>query len=179
MQGFDAQNPPFDRLTRDEMDRLGAAMDIGYFAPGATIVKVGEGSDFLHVIIKGAVEERNAEEVAALLGPKDAFDSGSVVHGSASANFVATEETLCFLLPKETILGLVKKNQAFAAFFYTDLSRRLDAFAANQRGRKDSTLCFERGSRMPAGESLSSSRERPRSKRQAIRWSATPAIPCS
>ena len=134
MQGFDAQNPPFDRLTRDEVDRLGAAMDIGYFAPGATIVKVGEGSDFLHVIIKGAVEERNAEEVAALLGPKDAFDSGSVVHGSASANFVATEETLCFLLPKETILGLVKKNQAFAAFFYTDLSRRLDAFAANQRG---------------------------------------------
>ena len=54
------------------------------------------------------------------------------MHGSASANFVATEETLCFLLPKETILELVKKNQAFAAFFYSDLSRRLDAFA--QRG---------------------------------------------
>ena len=134
MQGFDAQNPPFDRLTRDEVDRLGAAMDIGYFAPGATIVKVGEGSDFLHVIIKGAVEERHAEEVAALLGPKDTFDSGAVVHGSANASFVATEETLCYLLPKETILELVKKNQAFAAFFYTDLSRRLDAFAANKRG---------------------------------------------
>ena len=36
-------------------------MDIGYFAPGTTIVKVGESSDFLHVLIKGAVEERNAE----------------------------------------------------------------------------------------------------------------------
>ena len=109
-------------------------MDIGYFAPGTTIVKVGESSDFLHVIIKGAVEERGAEEVEAMLGPKDTFDSGSVVHGSASANFVATEETLCFLLPKETILQLVKKNQAFAAFFYSDLSRRLDAFAAGKKG---------------------------------------------
>ena len=131
MQGFDAQNPPFDRLAPAEMERLSAATDIGYFAPGTTIVKGGESSDFLHVIIKGAVEERDAE-VESLLGPKDTFDSGAVVHGSASANFVATEETLCFLLPKETILELVKKNQAFAAFFYSDLSRRLDAFA--QRG---------------------------------------------
>jgi CBS domain-containing protein len=139
MQGFDAQNPPFDRLSRAEMDILSAAMDIGYFAPGAKIVKVGESSDFLHVIIKGAVEERDAE-VQALLGPKDNFDSGAVVHGSASASFIATEETLCFLLPKETILELVKKNQAFAAFFYSDLSRRLDAFAKQGPQGLDSVL---------------------------------------
>jgi CBS domain-containing protein len=134
MQGFDALNPPFDRLSRAETDALSATMDIGYFAPGATIVNAGEGSDCLHVIIKGAVEERNGPEVAAVLGPKDTFDSGAVVHGSASASFVATEETLCFLLPKETILQLVKKNQAFAAFFYSDLSRRLDAFAEQRSG---------------------------------------------
>jgi CBS domain-containing protein len=129
MQGFDAQNPPFDRLNRSETDALSAAMDIGYFAPGAAIVTEGQGSDFLHVIIKGAVEERVGDQAEALLGPKDTFDSGAVVHGSAAANFVATEETLCFLLPRETILELVKKNQGFAAFFYSDLSRRLDAFA--------------------------------------------------
>ncbi len=129
MQGFDAQNPPFDRLNRAEMDALAAAIDIGYFAPGTAIVAEGGSSDFLHVIIKGAVEERVGDQAEALLGSKDTFDSGAVVHGSASANFVATEETLCFLLPRDTILELVKKNQAFAAFFYSDLSRRLDAFA--------------------------------------------------
>ena len=140
MQGFDAQNPPFDRLSRAEMDTLSAAMDIGYFAPGAAIVTLGGSSEFLHVIIKGAVEERNADEVAAVLGSKDTFNSGAVVHGSGSANFVATEETLCFLLPKETILELVKKNQAFAAFFYSDLSRRLDAFADRGPQGLDSVL---------------------------------------
>ncbi len=129
MQGFDAQNPPFDRLSLAEMETLSGAMDIGYFAPGTTIVTLGKSSEFLHVVIKGAVEERDGDVVEAVLGPKDTFDSGAVVHGSASASFVATEETLCFLLPKETILELVKKNQAFAAFFYSDLSRRLDAFA--------------------------------------------------
>jgi CBS domain-containing protein len=135
MQGFDAQNPPFDRLNREEVDKLSAAMDIGYFAPGTTIVSAGESSESLHVIIKGVVEERVGQEAQAALGPKDAFDSGAVVHGSAAASFVATEETLCFLLPKDTILDLVKKNQGFAAFFYSDLSRRLDAFATERTGR--------------------------------------------
>ncbi len=129
MQGFDAQNPPFDRLNRAEMDTLRAAVDIGYFAPGTAIVSAGGSSECLHVIIKGAVEERIGQETASVLGPKDTFDSGAVVHGSGSADFVAAEETLCFLLPKQTILELIKKNQAFAAFFYSDLSRRLDAFA--------------------------------------------------
>ena len=89
MQVFDALNPPFDRLTRGEADALRAAIDIGYFAPGSVIVARGGSSDALHVIIKGSVAERNGEETEALLGPKDTFDAGAVVHGAASASFVA------------------------------------------------------------------------------------------
>lgn len=140
MQGFDAQNPPFDRLSGAEMDALRAAMDIGYFAPGTKIVTQGGSSDCLHVIIKGAVEERLANDVAAVLGPKDTFDSGAVVQDLASASFIATEETLCYLLPKDAILELIKKNQVFAAFFYSDLSRRLDAFAERGPRGLDSVL---------------------------------------
>ncbi len=132
MQGFDALNPPFDRLTHAETEALRAAVDIGYFAPGSIIVERGGSSEFLHVIIKGAVAEKIGEETEALLGPKDTFDSEAVVHGSAGASFAAVEETLCYLLPRVLILELVQKNQAFAAFFYSELSRRLDAFAAHR-----------------------------------------------
>ncbi len=132
MQGFDALNPPFDRLTHAETDALRAAVDIGYFAPGSVIVERGGSSEFLHVIIKGSVAEREGEETEALLGPKDTFDSAAVVHGSASASFVAVEETLCYLLPRLLILELVQKNQSFAAFFYSELSRRLDAFTTQR-----------------------------------------------
>ena len=146
MQGFDALNPPFDRLTHAETEALRGAVDIGYFAPGSVIVERGGSSEFLHVIIKGAVAEKIGEETQALLGPKDTFDSEAVVHGSASASFVAEEETLCYLLPRVLILELVQKNQAFAAFFYSELSRRLDAFAAH---RNPSGLEFGAA---PAGE---------------------------
>ncbi len=129
MQGFDALNPPFDRLTHAELEALRAVVDIGYFAPGSVIVERGASSEFLHVIIKGSVAERNGEDTEAVLSCKDTFDSEAVVHGSASARFVAVDETLCYLLPRLIILELVQKNQAFAAFFYSELSRRLDAFA--------------------------------------------------
>jgi CBS domain-containing protein len=132
MEVFDALNPPFDRLTRAEAESLRAAIDIGYFAPGAVIVERGGSAEFLHVIIKGSVAEKFGDETEALLGPKDTFDSEAVVHGSASASFVAVEETLCYLLPRVLILELVQKNQGFAAFFYSELSRRLDAFAEDR-----------------------------------------------
>jgi CBS domain-containing protein len=132
MHGFDALNPPFDRLTHAETESLRSAVDIGYFAPGAVIVERGGSSEFLHVIIKGSVAEKIGDETEALLGSKDTFDSEAVVHGSASASFVAEEETLCYLVPRASILELVQKNQAFAAFFYSELSRRLDVFATHR-----------------------------------------------
>jgi len=132
MLEFDVLNPPFDRLTYAETEALRAKIDIGYFAPDSVIVERGESSEFLHVIIKGSVAERNGGETEAVLGPKETFDSEAVVHGSANASFVAVEETLCYLLPRLLIMELVQKNQAFAAFFYTELSRRLDAFSASR-----------------------------------------------
>jgi CBS domain-containing protein len=132
MHGFDALNPPFDRLTHAETETLRGAVDIGYFAPGNVIVERGKSSEFLYVIIKGAVAEKIGDETESLLGSKDTFDSEAVVHGSASASFVAEEETLCYLVPRASILELVQKNQSFAAFFYSELSRRLDAFAQHR-----------------------------------------------
>ena len=117
MQGFDALNPPFDRLTHAETEALRAAVDIGYFAPGSVIVERGGSSEFFHVIIKGAVAEKIGEETEALLGSKDTFDSEAAVHGSASASFVALEETLCYLLPRVLILELVQKNRRLPLSF--------------------------------------------------------------
>ncbi|MGG5820464.1 DUF294 nucleotidyltransferase-like domain-containing protein [Falsiroseomonas sp. HW251] len=128
--GFDTRNPPFDRLTQSECEELKAALDIGYFAPGEVIVARGRGADHLHVVIKGTVELREGETLSAVLGPKDSFDSRAVVHGAAGEDFRASEETLCHLIPRAVVMRLIARNAAFAAFFYADVSRKLDAFAA-------------------------------------------------
>lgn len=140
--GFDAQNPPFDRLAQQEVEELRAATDIGYFRPGETIVARGRPSDFLHVVIKGAVEARDGEALQGVLGPRDSFDSRALVHGAAGEDFVAAEETLCFLIPRATVLALIARNAAFAAFFYADVSRKLEAFseARKAEGGMESVL---------------------------------------
>jgi CBS domain-containing protein len=128
-QSFDIHNPPFDRLSHGEVNDLRAALDIGYFRPGEVIVERNTASDHLHVIIKGAVEERDGDEVAALLSPKDSFDARAVVHGAAGSRFIAAEETLCYLVPRLTILALIRDNPGFAAFFYSEISRKLDSYS--------------------------------------------------
>ena len=115
--GFDSRNPPFDRLTGDEIETLRAALDIGYFAPGEVILAHGNPAESLHVVIKGSVEVRDGGALNALLGPKDSFDSRALVHGVAGEDFVAAEETLCYLIPGEVVRGLVARNPGFAAFF--------------------------------------------------------------
>ncbi|WP_207481966.1 DUF294 nucleotidyltransferase-like domain-containing protein [Arenibaculum pallidiluteum] len=133
MRGFDLSNPPFDRLRQEEVEEMEAALDIAYFPPGEVIVAHGSASDLLHVIIKGAVEVRDGATLEAVLGPLDTFDSRAVVHGAAGEDFVAAEEVLCHVVPRALVLGLIRRNAAFAAFFYAEISHKLAAFA-DQRG---------------------------------------------
>src|SRR5262249_12597042 len=148
-QAFDAHNPPFDRLSHAEIGELRAALDIGYFRPGEIIIDRGRPSQELHVVIKGAVEERDVtangavdadEVVEAVLGPKDSFDARSLVHDGAAARFVAAEETLCYLVPKALVLDLIRRNTGFAAFFYSEISRKLGAYARRPDGGMESVL---------------------------------------
>ena len=43
-----------------------------------------------------------------------------------------TEETLCYLAPKPLLLELIRRNAGFAAFFYSELSRKLASYARRQ-----------------------------------------------
>lgn len=132
-KAFDTHNPPFDRLTHAETEEIRARLDIGYLSPGEAAVTAGKPSDALMVVLKGAVEERDAAgEVTAVLGPKESFDARAVVHGAADSDFIAAEETLVYLIPRDLVLDLVRRNRGFAAFFYSEISRKLEAMAREQ-----------------------------------------------
>ena len=78
---FDATNAPFDRLTPQQIGAVEAALDIGYFRPGETLIARDGAPDSLFVVIKGCVEERDGDEVVGLRGPGDCFDSRALVQG--------------------------------------------------------------------------------------------------
>ena len=63
-KAFDFSNPPFDRLTPGEAERLRESLDIVYFRPGEAIIAKGALANALYVVIKGTVEERADAEIA-------------------------------------------------------------------------------------------------------------------
>jgi CBS domain-containing protein len=129
---FDARNAPFDRLSDDEIRLVRDSLDIAYFRPNETIVGRNRAPDSLYIVIKGVVEERDGDDLVALRGPGDTFDSRALVQGQASNAFVAREETLCNLLPRDVTLRLINQNPRFASFFYLDIAHKLDAVSREE-----------------------------------------------
>jgi CBS domain-containing protein len=139
-QPFDAGNAPFNRLSPEEIGIVRGALDIGYFRPGETIIARDGAPESLFIVIKGCVEERDHDEVVALRGPGDAFDSRALVEGRGSNAFVAREETLLNLLPRDVTLRLIRQNPRFASFFYLDISRKLDAISREEEAARFAPL---------------------------------------
>ena len=139
-QHFDARNAPFDRLSDDEIGLVRDSLDIAYFRPNETIIGRDRAPDSLYIVIKGLVEERDGDDLVALRGPGDTFDSRALVQGRGSNAFVAREETLCNLLPRDVTLLLVNQNPRFASFFYLDIAHKLDAVSREEEGARFAPL---------------------------------------
>ncbi len=139
-EAFDFTNPPFDLLTEPERRLLRDSVDVEFFPAGATVLAPGERTDALHIIIKGTVLEQAGDETVAVLAAGDTFDTASIVRGQTEHGFVVREEALCYRLPREQALELTRRNSTFGAFFYRDISRKLDALVARQDEREMSGL---------------------------------------
>ena len=128
--GFDPSNAPFDRLSGSEIETVRAALDIAYFRPHETVLARGAVPEGLYIVMKGRVAERDGEETTAMLGPGDAFDARALIQGGGGLAFVAQEETLAYVLARPLVMRLISDNPRFAAFFYTEISRKLEAASA-------------------------------------------------
>jgi CBS domain-containing protein len=139
-KAFDISNPPFDRLTPNEAETLRSSLDIAYFRPGEAIIARDTLANALYVVIKGTVEERDEAGLLALLGPKDTFDSRALLHDKNGHGFFARDESLCYVIPKRIALDLIGANPRFAAFFYREISQKLDELARDEEAKRYGSL---------------------------------------
>jgi CBS domain-containing protein len=131
---FDFSLPPFDRLSDSEQRRLRKALDIGFFRSGETVLAAGAPAESFFVLIKGFVEERDREDVVAVYGPGDMFDSRRLIGAPAGNAFIVAEEALCYLIPTDLLLAIIRENPGFATYFHQSIAQKVDALA----GRRDS-----------------------------------------
>ncbi|MGF1691482.1 putative nucleotidyltransferase substrate binding domain-containing protein [Photobacterium kagoshimensis] len=130
---FDTSLPPFDRLTTTEQQTLRKALDVVYFRAGETVITAGDNCHQLYIIIKGNIEEYSTQtthnnqphkETFAHYANDDLFDVSAQLKGQSRHAFKASEDTICYALPRELFVQCYQDNHQFAAYFDTDLSKR-------------------------------------------------------
>lgn len=145
---FDFAVPPFDRLAPAEQTRLVDSLDIGLYGKDSVILKPGERADCLYVVMRGLVQERRGGDVGAVHGPQDSFGLqalfGDDAAGGPSHGYVAAEDTICHLVPRQALVELARDNPAFADGLYQDFGAKLRALAGERSNREMAALTMAR-----------------------------------
>ncbi len=115
--------PPFEFLSDEAINAVAVKTSMDYYPKGTHILlQDGSPSEFLYIIKKGGVKVyrrvENEEIVIDYRSDGDSFGFVSLMSGDKSrANVVAVDDTICYLIPKETILNLISKYPEVRDFF--------------------------------------------------------------
>jgi len=126
---FNADVLPFSLLDEEEHQLLQDNLDIGYYQAGEAIIKTGDVPEGLCIILKGCVSELDVRSHNDRHGhtfvhytANEYFGAWSALRGRAIHDFVADEETICYILPTKILLDLIYRSPAFGEFFNKNLS---------------------------------------------------------
>jgi len=115
---------PFSFISSEELENLIDGITLDYYPKGTKIhTQGGPPSEYLGVIKKGAIKvyrisEENEITVIDYRGEGEQFGLLSLVSGDMTrTNIIAEEDTICYLIPKENVLSLLKNNPAANEYF--------------------------------------------------------------
>jgi CBS domain-containing protein len=115
---------PFNQLPRETLGDMVADISMDYYPRGEQILQQdGPPSEFLGVIKKGGVKvyhtsENEEEIVVDLRGEGEHFGMLSLLSGDHARNNVVTiEDTICYQVPKKTVLTVLQDNPEINEYF--------------------------------------------------------------
>jgi CBS domain-containing protein len=134
-----AAHRPFDGLPPEVLEQTAATVEIAYFPRGSSILRQsGEPTRYLHVIVKGVVELRQADdrgvsELVETLAEGETFGQLSLLSRSPHLwDVVAREDVLAYLIPSEQVERL-RQQPGFEALLARRAGDRLRRALAARR----------------------------------------------
>lgn len=124
----------FQGLDPDEWHGLRRIAQERRFVPGQEIFREGDPGDGVYVIHEGLVEiahftDRNEHRVFSRLGPGEMFGEMAVIENlPRSASALAVRDAVVSFIPREEMLGLLKRSPGLAFNLLQEISRRLRDF---------------------------------------------------
>ena len=124
LQNFLTKVPPFQFLEEKILHNIATNLSTEFYPKNTVILKQGgKPSEHLQIIKKGGVKVTflldDKEEVTIdYRGEGDTFGLWSIVDNSQQKTTVmAADDTICYLLPKKQVLGLLDTSAVFTEYF--------------------------------------------------------------
>lgn len=116
--------PPFNFLGQQELSEIAGEVSFEYYPRGIRILaQNGPPAAYLRLIKKGGVRvfmisDEGDEITIDYRSEGEQFGIVSMVSGDRSrANVVAVEDTICYLIPRQRVLGLLGRNPKVNEYF--------------------------------------------------------------
>jgi CBS domain-containing protein len=118
---------PFELLDSREISRVTRTMTIAYYPKDTLLISPSILPQHLYIIIKGEVGEYHNDELIKIYHNPNSFDADALLYDKTEDTFKVHEELLCFEIKKEDFKALLETNEAFKAYFLTDLANRIQS----------------------------------------------------
>lgn len=118
---------PFELLDSREITRITKTMTIAYYPKDTILISPSNLPEHLYIIIKGEVGEYHNNELIKIYHNPNSFDADALLYNKSEDTFKVHEELLCFEIKKEDFKALLESNEAFKAYFLTDLANRIQS----------------------------------------------------
>ena len=127
---------PFNSLDDYHLEKLAEQMDVLYFKNEVTLFSPNIKPEFLYFIIKGVVQEVSDESVISVYSNNEYFDPISLIENHSKHNFITSEETICYALPRELFLSTMYENEEMESFFFQSISKKLNINVENEQSKE-------------------------------------------
>ncbi len=143
--------PPFQFLDESTIREIAENLSLE-FSPKNSLILTQDGppSDCLRVIKKGGVRVYLSNDDDIVLDYKsegDSFGYLSLISGDKTrTNIQAIEDTLCYQIPRETVLHIIKKEPLFGEYFMKSFFRNY--MDKTYREMRNKNLLFKEGEKL-------------------------------
>jgi len=126
---------PFDNLTNVQLEEIAQSLDIVYYKKEEILQKQDEEPEKLYFILKGMVQEKHNNEVISVYSTNEFFDPISLIENYSKHSFETEQETICYVLPREIFIKILRNNDKLESYFFQSISQKLNANINNEKNK--------------------------------------------
>lgn len=117
---------PFCELSDSVFEKILAHIEIGFYPKEKKIITISESSERLYLVIKGEVEARDSEnELLRVYHANESFDADALLEGESCANYIVTEDLICYELAQKGFMCAYDACVPFKQFYLMDMVDRI------------------------------------------------------